>query len=265
MTNAINLNYLRQYQSAGLFGKNAATATATTTTTATKTDDTQNLLSGYTADTNVEISNVGRDALTNLQSDKPDEEKLSAKAQSYLEGLRKKYGDYDFVVSDTLDTSKTAGNTKDYSVILTTEEIEKMAEDEDYAKKVMGQVGDAVDILNNLSEKDLGEGVQFSQLAVSFDSEGNMKLFAQLEKLSADQQERLEEAKEKRAEEKKAAEAKSKETQESQGTQEDDESTKELTSILFKGADVEASSEEELLAKIFAIDWNKIAEQEAFI
>lgn len=261
MTNAINLNYLRQYQSAGLFGKNTATATSTATATAaaTKTDDAQNLLAGYTSDTNVEISNVGRDALTNLQSDKPDEEKLSAKAQSYLEGLRKKYGDYDFVVSDTLDTSKTAGNTKDYSVILTTEEIEKMAEDEDYAKKVMGQVGNAVDILNNLSEKDLGEGVQFSQLAVSFDSEGNMKLFAQLEKLSADQQERLEEAKEKRAEEKKATEAKSKETQE------DDESTKELTSILFKGADVEASSEEELLAKIFAIDWDKIAEQEAFI
>lgn len=264
MTNAINLNYLRQYQSAGLFGKNTATATSTATTTAaaTKTDDAQNLLAGYTSDTNVEISNVGRDALTNLQSDKPDEEKLSAKAQSYLEGLRKKYGDYDFVVSDTLDTSKTAGNTKDYSVILTTEEIEKMAEDEDYAKKVMGQVGNAVDILNNLSEKDLGEGVQFSQLAVSFDSEGNMKLFAQLEKLSADQQERLEEAKEKRAEEKKAAEAKSKEVQEDDET---NESTKELTSILFKGADVEASSEEELLAKIFAIDWNKIAEQEAFI
>ena len=260
MTNAINLNYLRQYQSAGLFGKN--TATAASTATATKTNDAQNLLAGYTADTNVEISNVGRDALTNLQSDKPDEEKLSAKAQSYLEGLRKMYGDYDFVVSDTLDTSKTAGNTKDYSVIHTTEEIEQMAEDEDYAKKVRGQVGDAVDILNNLSEKDLGEGVQFSQLAVSFDSEGNMKLFAQLEKLSADQQERLEEAKEKRAEEKKAAEAKAKETQESP---EDDESTKELTSILFKGADVEASSEEELLAKIFAIDWNKIAEQEAFI
>lgn len=257
MTNAINANYLRQYQNAGLFGKSAATAT--TTATATKTDDAQNLLAGYTADTNVEISNVGRNALTNLQSDKPDEEKLSAKAQSYLEGLRKKYGDYDFVVSDTLDTSKTAGNTKDYSVILTTEEIEKMAEDEDYAKKVMGQVGNAVDILNNLSEKDLGEGVQFSQLSVSFDSEGNMKLFAQLEKLSADQQERLEEAKEKRAEEKKAAEAKAKEVQE------DDESTKELTSILFKGADVEASSEEELLAKIFAIDWDKIAEQEAFI
>lgn len=264
MTNAINLNYLRQYQSAGLFGKNTATATSTATTTAaaTKTDDAQNLLAGYTSDTNVEISNVGRDALTNLQSDKPDEEKLSAKAQSYLEGLRKKYGDYDFVVSDTLDTSKTAGNTKDYSVILTTEEIEKMAEDEDYAKKVMGQVGNAVDILNNLSEKDLGEGVQFSQLAVSFDSEGNMKLFAQLEKLSADQQERLEEAKEKRAEEKKAAEAKAKEVQEDDET---NESTKELTSILFKGADVEASSEEELLAKIFAIDWNKIAEQEAFI
>lgn len=255
MLNAINTSYLRQYQSAGQLGKSAASAI--------KTDDIKNLLEGYTSDTAVEISGAGRNALTNLQSDTPDEERLSAKAKGYLESLRKKYGDYDFVVSDNLDTSKAAGNTKDYSVILTTEEIEKMAEDEDYAKKVMGQVGKAVDVINNLWEKDLGEGVQFSQLTVSFDSEGNMELFAQLEKLSSEQQERLASAKEKRAEAKKAAEEKAKEAKETEKVE--DEDAKELTGILFKGADVEASSEEELLAKIFAIDWKNIAEQEAFI
>ncbi|MBQ3452337.1 MAG: hypothetical protein IJG32_08725, partial [Selenomonadaceae bacterium] len=137
----------------------------------------------------------------------------------------------------------------------TTEELEKMADDEDYAKKVMGQVGNAVDMLKNISEKDLGEGVKFAQLGVSFDSEGNMKLFAQLEKLSADQQERFEAAKEKRVE-----------AQKNTDKSLDDEPPEEgLTSILFKSADVEASNEEELLAKIFGINWDEISEEEALI
>ena len=138
--------------------------------------------------------------------------------------------------------------------MFTAEEIEQMANDEDYAAKMMGQVGNAVDILKNLSEKDLGEGVQFSQLGVSFDSEGNMTLFAQLEKLSTEQQERLEAAKEKRAEEQKATEEKI-----------DKASPEDGMPVVFKSADVEASNEEELLAKIFGINWDEIPEEEALI
>ena len=244
MTNAINANYLSQFQGAGLFGKNAATSN--------KFADT-NSFANYANDATVEISAAGLSALEQMQNgNATDESKLSAKAQDYLAKLREKYGDYDFIISDDLDTSKTAGSSKEYSVLLTSEEIEKMAEDDDYAQGVMGKVGDAVDILKNLSKKDLGEGVQFSQLAVSFDSEGNMKLFAQLEKLSEDQAKRLEEAKEKRAEEKKVVEN-------------SDDDSKELIGIIFKSADVEADSAEELLNKIFGIDWSKIPDEEAYI
>ena len=232
MTNAISTNYFQQYQTASL-GKQTATAQTV--------QDDQNLLAQYGADTKVEISDAGRNA---LQASKGDESQLSAKAQSYLENLRKKYGDYDFVVSNNLDATQTAGSGKEYSVIFTTEELEKMAEDEDYAQKVMGQVGDAVDMMKGLWEKDLGEGVQFSQLSVTFDSEGNMKLFAQLEKLSAEQKERLEAAAEKRAEE-----------------QAEDDGMP----VVFKSADVEASTAEELLNKIFGIDWSKIPDEEAYI
>jgi len=232
MTNAIGTNYFQQYQTASL-GKQTATAQTV--------QDDQNLLAQYGADTKVEISDAGRNA---LQASKGDESQLSAKAQSYLENLRKKYGDYDFVVSNNLDAAQTAGSGKEYSVIFTTEELEKMAEDEDYAQKVMGQVGDAVDMMKGLWEKDLGEGVQFSQLSVTFDSEGNMKLFAQLEKLSAEQKERLEAAAEKRAEE-----------------QAEDDGMP----VVFKSADVEASTAEELLNKIFGIDWSKIPDEEAYI
>ena len=244
MLNTINASFLKSYQSVVQFGSQS--------TTSTKTTAEQNPVANFMGDTTVEISDEGLNALANSETN--DEAKLSDKAKSFLENLRKKYGDYDFIVSNDMDTSKTVGSTKEYSVMFTAEELEKMAADEDYAAKTMEQVGSAVDMLKNLSEKDLGEGVQFSQLSVSFDSEGNMKLFAQLEQLSTEQQERLEAAKEKRAEEQKANdEAKTEKTPE------------DGMPVVFKSADVEASNEEELLAKIFGINWDEIPEEEALI
>ncbi|MBR4904353.1 MAG: hypothetical protein IKZ53_06755 [Selenomonadaceae bacterium] len=246
MLNSIGLNNLMQYQKAGTFTNNLAAQNKNNDATA-----------DFSAETIVDISKEGLDALEQSQNAvQTDEQKLSAKAQSYLENLRKKYGDYDFFVSDNMDTAQTAGSSKEFSVIFSTEELEKMAEDDEYAEKVMGNVGKAVDMLKNISEKDLGEGVQFSQLSVSIDEEGNMKLFAQLEKLSEDQAKRLEEAKEKRAEEKKDAEEKSQPPEDKQS---------DFTSIIFKAADIEADSEEELLTKIFGIDWSKIPDEEAYI
>ena len=244
MLNSISANFFKSYQTAGQLGNQA--------TNLNKTDAENNFFAP--ANANVEISEEGL-ALSKVQPVN-DEQKLSAKAQSYLETLRKKYGDYDFVVSNDMDASKTVGGTKEYSVMFTTEELEKMADDDEYAEKVMGQVGKAVDMLKNISEKDLGEGVQFSQLGVSIDSEGNMKLFAQLEKLTAEQQERFEEAKEKRAEEQKAADKKAKA---------EEEPIDDGMPVVFKSADVEAESEEELLNKIFGIKWDEIPEEEVLI
>ncbi|MBR4153256.1 MAG: hypothetical protein IKT98_09905 [Selenomonadaceae bacterium] len=254
MLNTIGLNNIMQYQKASQLGNSLANQN--------KTADAQNPYANYSADTLVDISTDGINALEESQNNpqKDDEQKLSAKAQSYLEKLRKQYGDYNLVVSDDLDTAKTAGTDKEYSVIFTTDELEKMAEDDKYAEKVMGNVGKAVDVLKNISEKDLGEGVQFSQLSVTIDDEGNMKLFAQLEQLSKDQAARLEEAKQKRAEEKKAAEEKAQKPE-----AEEEEEDRELIPITFKAADVEADSEEELLTKIFGIDWSKIPDEEAYI
>jgi len=245
MLNTIGASYLGQYQKAGMFGASSATPNKDNLATP----------DNFADKTIVDISEDGLNALEQAQN-QPDEKKLSAKAQSYLENLRKQYGDYDFFVSDNLDTAQTTTSSKEFSVIFTTEELEKMAEDEDYAGKVMGNVGKAVDLLKDISEKDLGEGVQFAQLSVSLDDEGNIKLFAQLEKLSEDQAKRLEEAKEKRAEEKKAQTEKAKTPDEEQA---------EFVKIIFKAADVEADSEEKLLNKIFGIDWSKIPDEEAYI
>lgn len=257
MANTINTFYSPQFKSAG-FGKGSTNSKAAATE--------KTFFARYVDDTSVELSDAGLSALNKLKSDTvdndagsaaaSDEKKLSAKAQNLLDKLREKYGNYDFIVSDNLDAASTVGSNKEYSVLFTTEELERMAEDDDYAQKVMGNVGKAVDILKDLSEKDLGDGVEFSQLAVSFDSDGNMKLFAQLEKLSADQKERLEAAKEKRAEQQKA---------DAQAEKSLDDAEPEPVSILFKSADVEADTAEGLLAKIFGIDWDNIAEEETFI
>lgn len=249
MLNAVNASFLKSYQSVGQFGNQA--------TTANKATAEQNPVASFVGDdATVEISNEGLSALVQANGTaKSDENQLSDKAKSFLANLREKYGDYDFIVSNDMDTSKTVGSTKEYSVMFTAEEIEKMANDEEYASKMMGQVGNAVDMLKDLSEKDLGEGVQFSQLSVSFDGEGNMKLFAQLEKLSADQQERLEAAKEKRVEE----------TKDSEKQNQSNNNESEFTSIIFQSADVEASSPEELYEKIIGLKWEELPKEEALI
>jgi hypothetical protein len=72
-----------------------------------------------------------------------------------------------------------------------------------------------------------------------------MKLFAQLEKMSADQLERLEEAKEKKAEEKEKA------AQEAEKEKKEEQAKKAPSNIV----EIEASSEEEFLEKLLGIKW----------
>ena len=254
MLNTVSSNYLLQYRHAGYLGNNVEIKNKSDNV---QTAETKNSFANYSESAIVEISEEGLNALAQSQeAAKSDEEKLSVKAQSYLENLRKKYGDYNFVVSNDLDTAQTLNSDKPYSVIFTNEELEKMAEDEEYAQKTMGKVDEAVGILNDISEQDLGEGVNFAQLSISIDEEGNMKFFAQLEKLSAEQAARLEEAKEKRAEERKSAENLSKPN--------DEEEQSELTKIIFKSANIEALSRDELLSTISGIAWDKIADEEAY-
>ena len=211
MANSINTNNLfLQYKNAGQVGKRGAVGKE-------KAGQAEDMLAKFGASaSSVELSSEGLSALALQQKNaagdaggdagnvKPGEEKLSQKAQDLLARLREKYGDYDFIVADDVSNPLDAsqGSTKGYSVILSTEEIEKMAADEEYADKVMGDVEKAIGTANELADSGkLGEGVSFSRIAISIDSDGNMKLFAELERMSAEQQERLEAAKEKKAEE----------------------------------------------------------------
>ena len=265
MANMINANYAQLYKSTSQLGKGA---NAVKGASAKASEAAKDLSAMFGKDVSVELSGDGLAALANQRKEAVNneessggsavgaEQKLSAKAQDFLAKLREKYGDYDFIITENMDDTQglMEQGTKQYSVILTNEELEKMADDEEYADKVMGNVETAVDKLKGIAEKGgLGEGVQFAHIGISFDNDGNMKLFAQLEKLSADQQERLEKLKEKRAEE---AEAAAKQAEEDKAAQPEDEDEWEYMPV--KKAMVEADTEEELMEKILGIDWDSI-------
>ncbi len=193
---------------------------------------------------NINLSTEGLSALQNqTQAEEIDtsffatSKELSPKAQAFLEKLQEKYGDnYDFIVADNVDDPQalTAGSTKQYSVIFSSDELEKMANDEEYANSMMGKVDDAVKSFDEIIEKaNLDGKAQFSNLAISFDSEGNSKIFATLEKLSESQQERLDAAKERAAE--------SEEVEEKPAT-----------------FTISADDKEGLLEQLFNVNWDKV-------
>ncbi len=207
MANSINMSYLLNYQNASqLLNQKSANQKANA---GIANQSALPQLDNY----NLSLSVEGLDALQNQNlSDDVDtgiftSKELSPKAQALLDQLREKYGDYDFIVADNVDDvqSLTSQSDKKYSVVLSSDELEKMAEDEDYANEIMGKVEDAVKTADSVIEKAGLEGVQISQLTISFDDNGNTKMFATLEKLSESQQARLDAAKE-RAEEEDAEE-----------------------------------------------------------
>lgn len=254
MANAINASYLFQQKNFTQVGKRGGKNSL---------NETKDFATQYSSNFSVELSNKGLSALAQQKNSvddagenltsmmTADEKKLSATAQDFLKTLREKYGDYDFVIADDMSDpqSLTKDNTKSYSVILSTEEIERMATDEEYAAKVMGHVDSAVGKMDSILEKaELEDGVQFTSLSASIDDEGNMKLFASIEKISEEQQERLEKAKEKRAED---------------AEDEKDSDNDEKLPAASQKVELEADSVEEMLEKIFGIKWDEISAQTA--
>ena len=173
-----------------------------------------------------------KDVQPNAQKIKSSEDKLSSKAQKYLETLRKDQSD------------------KEFTVVFSSAELERMASDEKYAREKLSTVKTAVEMSDKINEQFGFErawgttdnsGTVLNKLTMSFDDDGKMTLFADLEKITEKQKERLEELKEKRAEEKK----------------------QEKKDVTVKRTTIQANSKEELLEKISELDWSKITEEKA--
>ena len=193
---------------------------------------------------------IGKDRVT-----ANNKTKLSDKAQNLLDSLKKKYGNMDFMVADFDDEQSAkeilSRGTKEFSVLFSPDELEKMASDEKYLdEKIKGMEG-AVRFSERINDEfgyesvfqKNSDGVQVTNVGISFNDDGTMTYFAELEKVNEKQQERLENAREDKAEK---AEKANKNEKVSKATS----STKKTV--------VYADTEEDLVNKIYEIDWSKI-------
>ena len=84
--------------------------------------------------------------------------KLSDKAQAMLDKLKEKYGDRaDIMVAD-YGSDEEAGEimgrgTKEFSILITEDELEKMAEDEEYEQENYGKIDSAMTMGEKLKEQ----------------------------------------------------------------------------------------------------------------
>lgn len=143
---------------------------------------------------------------------------LSVKAQELLKRLRDKYGDYDIFVGDSEEALNelSAGSSKAVSVMFSADELEKMAEDEEYANTRMAEMEKAAeDVLKfmedfNNSEESKESGTMVKSVAVTVNPDGTTSVFAELAKVNEAQRERIEKSmaeKKEKAQEEKAREA----------------------------------------------------------
>ena len=196
------------------------------------------------------VTDITRTTTENSVS-KANEEKLSARAQEYLEKLREEFGDYDFMVGNSSDNLSEMVNSsnKEFSVIFSTEEIEKMAADEDYAKEKLAIIDEVVAMSERINDQygfesaldaAQGGGNTLSKFGVAIGDDGKVTLFAELEKSSDKQKERLDASEDAG----KAAEKLS------TYSKPDENSVKKMT--------IQAGSEEELLEKLAGLDWKEV-------
>lgn len=183
---------------------------------------------------------------------KSNESQLSEKAQEFLKNLRKQYGKYDFFVGNSSDNLKAlakSGN-KEFSIIFSNEELEKMANDADYAKEKLQSMEQAVKMSEQISKQfSHGKaGSEVTKIGIVFNEDGTTSFFAEMEKSSAKQREHLE----------KSIEAKRAAKKEEAKKAEKGIGSYAKSSPDTKRTSVEANSIEELLRKIRGVNWDDI-------
>lgn len=120
---------------------------------------------------------------------------LSAAARKLLKELKKSYGNMDFIVAD-YETDEEAASylsrgVGEYSTLLTTKELEKMAADESYKKETLDTLNGAVARLGEMKEQLGGKGDEIARMGISINDEGKISFFAMLEKAGEKQRERI--------------------------------------------------------------------------
>ena len=137
--------------------------------------------------------------------------KLSDKALKYYEQLKKKYSNMEFVLISPDKKAEVERNkgmyasSKELLVLIDSDKIERMAEDEEYRKKYEGILNNATSQMQ-LMKQNLGANAsKVSSFGMTFDDHGNASFFAVVDKSLAQQRERMATRKEENAAAKKQA------------------------------------------------------------
>ena len=179
---------------------------------------------------------------------------LSEKAKKLLDELKKTYSNMDFVIAD-YETDEEAAEllsrgSKEYSVLIDPETLESMAADEETKNKYIGILEDSVNQLKDVKEQLKEDGDNdVTRVGISIGKDGQVSFFAEMmEGAGERQKEFIEKTREANKE---ARTEREKKAQEELAAQ---ERTKKTT--------VTASSIEELLEKIKAVNWDEIKSEE---
>lgn len=189
------------------------------------------------------------------------EPQLSQKAQKYYEQLKKKYGNYDFILVSEDQKANAQANAGKYAnnvrtvVLIDEEKIERMATDENYRKKYEGILSGASSQLEQLKSSMTKSGADVKGYGMQVNDGGTVSFFAVLKKATSDQKARLEKSAEKKKAAKKEAEKKAqkKQAEEQRKKSETEKAGKDNkidTEDASETITISANSVEELMQKI---------------
>ena len=180
---------------------------------------------------------------------------LSDKAKALLQELKKTYSNMDFIVAD-YDSDEEAASylsrgTKEYTVLIDTEELERMAADDSVKEQNLSLLDEAVGKLNEIKDQ-LGDSKdEVVRVGITIGKDGELSFFAELEKAGERQKKFIDSIRESKKEAAEKAEA----------DKNNPRNPYEHGYERGKRTTVYASTVEELLDKISNVDWDSIKEE----
>lgn len=180
---------------------------------------------------------------------------LSDRAKALLQELKKTYTNMDFIVAD-YDSEEEAASylsrgTKEYSVLIDSEELERMAADDSVKEQNLAYLDEAVGKLEEMKSQLGDREDEVVHIGITIGKDGEMTFFAELEKAGERQKAFIDSIRESKKEA--AEKAASDKTDPRHSHYQDYERSKRTT--------VYASSVEELLEKIKNVDWDSVKEE----
>lgn len=185
------------------------------------------------------------------------EPELSEKAAKYYEKLRAKYSNMDFILVSPEKKAEAESqkgmyqSSKELLVLIDSDKIEKMAEDEAYRNKYEAILSNATSQISQMkAQLATRSSSSVRSIGMSFDDHGNASFFAVVDKSLKAQRERIDVNRQKKAEEKKtdakkkaASEAKEKQAEAVKAKKAEETDSSDTVTVT-------ANSLEELLQKI---------------